>query len=332
MRIGLLGDAPLRNAGLLVEHAGLKGHEIIRLRDEHDPAFVSLDVLVSRTWPASQEAPAHLTLLQLPAAGTETIDLHAIPAHVAVCNAIGHENAMAEYVLGTLVLLMRNLLAAQQAFRERFDSVQVRSMWPYEREVGSSTVAILGAGGVAMAIARQLAGLGAKVRICSRHPVILPEDSSVRWHEAGALGELCDGADALVIACPLTPATADMVRFEHMRRLRRGVLVNVSRAGIVRVPDILQALEDEVLVGAALDVWDGVTPEQFNALKAHPAVFVTPHLSAWTQMTMQRRWLGIAENLCAYARGGPLGNVVRAGSVQERRPGFSGLNRTTRQT
>ena len=72
--------------------------------DDHDPTRVAVaigeaDIIVSEAWRAGMPTAPRLKLLQLPVAGTDRVETAALPPGVTVCNAYGHEMAMAEYVV-----------------------------------------------------------------------------------------------------------------------------------------------------------------------------------------------------------------------------------------
>src|SRR5262245_2302138 len=65
------------------------------------PALAEAEIVVSHVWKKDFPAAPRLKLLQSPAAGLDLIDLPSLPAGVAVCNVVGHEQAIAEYVMMT---------------------------------------------------------------------------------------------------------------------------------------------------------------------------------------------------------------------------------------
>ena len=77
--------------------------------DDHDPTRVAVaigeaDIIVSEAWRAGMPTAPRLKLLQLPVAGTDRVETAALPPGVTVCNAYGHEMAMAEYVVMAMLV------------------------------------------------------------------------------------------------------------------------------------------------------------------------------------------------------------------------------------
>src|SRR2546428_476142 len=97
---------------------------------------------------------------------------------------------------------------------------------------------------------------------------------------------------------------------------RTAVLVNVSRAEIVDEDALYEALADQRIGGAVLDVWyrypsgPGPTPPARRAFHELPNVLMTPHVSGWTDGMLRARAKLIAENIHRAARGEPPVNLI----------------------
>jgi glyoxylate/hydroxypyruvate reductase A len=90
--------------------------------------------------------------------------------------------------------------------------------------------------------------------------------------------------DALVCLLPLTRETAGVLNARAFSAMRPGgCLINVARGGHLVVADLLAALGDGRLAQAYLDVFDTEPLPPADALWAHPAVTVTPHIAALTE-------------------------------------------------
>ena len=96
------------------------------------------------------------------------------------------------------------------------------------------------------------------------------------------------------------------------------VVVNVARGEIIDEAALYEALKSGRLGGAALDVWwrypgaADPAPLPFNyPFDSLPNVLMSPHVSAWTEAMLARRWTAVADNLDRFARGLPLSNIVQ---------------------
>src|SRR5271165_1914190 len=134
-------------------------------------AAADADILVTNHWRAECPPAPKLRLVQSVATGIDLIHLASLPRGVAVCNAFGHETAIAEYVL------MAMLVWAHR-FREIEADFRIRSSWrpswvqsgaPHGEMLGS-TVGIIGLGRVGQEVARRAAAFGCHVIAANRTP------------------------------------------------------------------------------------------------------------------------------------------------------------------
>ncbi|MEP6571764.1 MAG: 2-hydroxyacid dehydrogenase [Gemmatimonadota bacterium] len=268
--------------------------------------------------------PEGLRLYQVPGAGYDAVDLALLPDSAVVCNAFGHEQAIAEYVMGAL--LMRQIPFA------RLDAELRKGDWASRGGLASSvhgelagqTLGLLGFGHIGKAIAARAKAFEMPVLVANRSAV--PNSPLVdRTFALAELPEFWAAADFYVTSLPLLPETRGIVGAEAFRRMKdSAVLVNVGRGPTVDETALFEALKTNAIGGAILDTWyrypTGAEPSvQPSNLPFHslPNVVMTPHMSAWTRGTIRRRQATIAENIERRLRGGECFNVVRP----ERRSG-----------
>ena len=246
------------------------------------------------------------------------IDLAALPPRVAVCNAFGHETAIAEYIL--MVMLVWS-----HRFREIESDFRVRSSWrpswvqsgaPHGEILGS-TVGIVGLGRVGHEVARRAAAFGCRI-IAANRSAREPESGIEQIFPLSKLDQMLPECDYIVLCTALGQETEGLIDARRLALMKRSaVLVNIARGAIVDEDAIFAALRDRTIGGAALDVWwrypDASEPERrpsrhpFHEL---PNVIMTPHCSGWTEGMVARRWAEVAGNINRFARGEPLQNVV----------------------
>jgi phosphoglycerate dehydrogenase-like enzyme len=128
---------------------------------------------------------------------------------------------------------------------------------------------------------------------------------------ADELHELAGRADIVVNATPLVPATEDLFDAEFFAAAKPGsYFINIGRGGSVVTADLMAALESGRIAGAGLDVTDPEPLPEGHPLWRMPRVIITPHISARTEGSSERRWLLVRENLRRYVAGEPLLSVV----------------------
>jgi phosphoglycerate dehydrogenase-like enzyme len=298
-------------------------HEADILDDERDaahlaPLLADAEIIVGHIWRAGFPPAPKVRLLQSVAAGLDLLDLDAIPKGVTVCNVFGHEPAIAEYVIMTMLVLTHRLFEAVTAFRAGswVASPTLGGGSPHGEVLGR-TIGIIGYGRIGREVAERAAGLKCRVLAANRSPVAepAPADAVYSLAEIDRMLPLCD---TVLIACALAPETKGLIDARRLALMKpRALLINVARAAIVNEDALYAALKEGHLGGAALDVWwqypTGAQPERRPSRRPFhelPNVLITPHCSSSTDATAERRWSAVAGNLDSFVRGEPLRNVV----------------------
>jgi phosphoglycerate dehydrogenase-like enzyme len=282
------------------------------------PALADAEVVVSHIWKKDFPEAPRLKLLQSVAAGIDLIDVPSLPPGVTVCNVAGHEQAIAEYCLMTMLAWQHRLIDIAAAFRG--------GVWttgggagggPTHGEIFGKTVGIVGYGKIGREVAKRAIGFGCHVIAVNRSPVADKGDAT-EAHPLDALDQILPRCDIVVIAAGLGPETTGLIdarRFALMKPT--SFLINIGRAGILDEDALYNALKDKQIGGAAIDVWwqypTAAEPNRPGSrLPFHelPNVIMTPHCSSATDGARDRRFGTVAGNLDRYVRGEALTNIV----------------------
>lgn len=223
--------------------------------------------------------------------GLDNIDLEACRARgIAVCPAAGaNDDAVAEYVVGTAMLLLRGAYGASGEV--------AAGAWPRARlmgrEIGGKVLGLVGFGATARATARRAAALG--MRIAAHDPFLAPDDPAWRpEHGAVAretLHDLAGASDVLSLHVPRTEATRGLIDARVIARMPAGaVLINAARGGVVDEAALAAALRAGRLGGAALDVFpsEPLTTEAGRVFAGVPNLILTPHIAGVTRESNAR--------------------------------------------
>lgn len=246
------------------------------LRDTH--------VLVSRSETDVDrrliDAAPQLKIVARAAVGVGNIDLeYATEKGILVMNTPGkNTNSAAELSLGLMLAMLRRIPEAQNTVkaggwdRHRFSGYELRG----------KNIGIVGLGNVGHRVARFCQSFDAIVY--AYDPYI---SSSVFTKNnvipISSLEELATLADILTLHVPKNKETSGMIDRPILRALgARGYLVNAARGGIVDEKDLLWALNEGVIAGAAIDTFDQ-EPKPLPELVQHPQVWCTPHIGASTE-------------------------------------------------
>ncbi len=291
-----------------------------RLNAEQEAIYAGADVIVAFRFTARLPRPERLTLLHVPGAGVDQVDLAAVPPGAVVCNCFDHERAIAEYVMAALLMLTIPMADSDRLLREGDWKYRGAVAAPHG-ELAGRTLGILGYGRIGRAVAARAAAFEMRVHVANRSPVraggVVDRSFSLK-----ELGGFWPSADAFVIALPLAPETTDIVDAAAFAAMRpTALLVNVGRGATVNERALYDALAENRIAGAAIDVWYRYpTPENPtvhpSALPFHHLtnVLMTPHFSGWSTGTIRRRQVAMAENIDRRLRGEPCANVVTPGS------------------
>ena len=193
----------------------------------------------------------------------------------------------AELAIGLLIALARNVGPGDRFVRS--GAFQGWRPALYGRGLDGSTVGILGAGRVGVAVAERLLGFG-----CARILCVDPEPPDARTRtrlrlEVAGLDELLEASDFIVCAAPLAPSTRHLIDADALRRIRPGCrLVNVGRGSVVDEQAVAAAVADGRLAGYAADVFeleDKALPDRPRSiprslLSDRERTLFTPHLGS----------------------------------------------------
>jgi phosphoglycerate dehydrogenase-like enzyme len=281
-------------------------------------AAADADILVTNQWRAEYPPAPRVKFVQSVATGIELIDLAALPRRVTVCNAFGHETAIAEYILMVMLVWSHRFREIESDFRCRssWQPSWVQSGAPHGEILGR-TVGIVGLGRVGCEVARRAAAFGCRVLAANRS-AREPGNEVERIFSLSELDQMLPECDYVVLCTALGPETERLIDARRLALMKpSALLVNIARGAVVDEDAVYAALRDRIIGGAALDVWwrypNASEPQRrpsrhpFHEL---PNVIMTPHCSGWTEGMVARRWAEVAGNINRFARGEPLQNVV----------------------
>ncbi len=282
------------------------------------PALADAEIVVSHIWKRDFPEAPRLKFLQSPAAGLDLIELPSLPSGIAVCNVVGHEEAIAEYVLMTALVLSHKLVDIGTAFRDRGSwSGGGAGGGPLHGEILGKTIGIIGYGKIGREVARRAAAFGCKIVAANRSPIAAKGDAA-EIYPLGELDNMLPRCDVIVVSAGLGPETRGLIDARRLGLMKpTALLINIGRALIVDEEALYHALRDGGIGGAAIDVWWRYpSPAEPNARPSRfpfhelANVLMTPHCSSATDGARDRRLGSIAANLDRYVRGEPLENVV----------------------
>jgi phosphoglycerate dehydrogenase-like enzyme len=231
-------------------------------------------------------------LLQFTSAGIDWIPLKDLPPGLPVaCNGGASAEPMAEHVLAMALAAAKRLFVEHENLKRGEFNQFARN-----RMLRDGTCGILGFGGVGVATARLMRGLGMRIHAINRRGV---SDALVDWiGTPDRLDEMLKAADVLVIAASLTHATAGKIGARELSLMKpEAILVNVARGEIIEEDALFAHLQAHPRFTACIDAWwvEPVRHGRFDMGRPFldlPNVIGSPHNSAgggvWRDVSLRR--------------------------------------------
>jgi glyoxylate/hydroxypyruvate reductase A len=207
---------------------------------------------------------------------------------------------MAEYALAFVLQEQRHL--------RQYHNQQMRSEWTSypPRTAADTTVAVLGLGRIGLLVAQRFIANDFKVAGWSRGRKDIPDVDC--YAGVDGLPEALAAADYVVSVLPSTPQTRSMFNHDLFKNFNpQAFFINVGRGDLVDETGLMQALDDDLLAGAILDVMSIEPLPADNLLWLHPKIQLTPHISGYH---LGDAIFDIAENYRRLQNGEPLLNLV----------------------
>ncbi len=171
-------------------------------------------------------------------------------------------------------------------------------------ELLGKTLSVIGFGHIGSKVAPMARGFGMEVLAWSKH--MTPERAAKEGARAASL-DACMGCDFVTIQLHVTPETRGIISKERIAGMKStAFLINTSRAGLVDMDALLEALRDKRIAGAGLDVFEPEEPLPVDSpFRALDNVILTPHVAAHTEGAVEREARITVDNVEAFIRGEP---------------------------
>jgi glycerate dehydrogenase len=258
------------------------------------------------------KAATRLKFISIFATGTNIIDLDAARANkIVVSNAVKYgTGSVVQHVWSLILALTTNLDGYRQAAMDgRWEDSEFFCFMDFSvRELQGKILGIVGAGELGCGVAKIAEAFGMEVIFAS-----LP--GRVHSHQPNRmpLNSLLSKADIVSLHCPLTETTKNLIGEKELELMpSTSLLINTSRGALIDEPALRQALIEERIAGAALDVLSVEPPVDGNVLldESIPNLIITPHVAWIAQEARQRLIDQVAGNVEAFLQGKPQNQVI----------------------
>jgi glycerate dehydrogenase len=301
--LGEASLAPIERWGELIRYEDSSPEQVVERARETDVVIVN-KVKIFRP---EIDALPRLKLICVSATGVNNVDVgYAAARGIAVKNVAGYSTqSVAEATLGMALALLRNLVYYDRYVKEGAYTVSGRIFNPRGAisEINGKMWGIIGLGAIGHRVAALAEAFGASVMYHSvsgrRRQEHYPEKP---------LDVLLAASDIVSIHAPLTDRTQNLIGDRELVRMKpTAILVNVARGGIVDEAALARAIDQRVIAGAALDVFEHEPMPAQNPLLAvrdPDRLLLAPH-SAWNSAEARSELiLRVAQNIGEFVEGG----------------------------
>ncbi|MCO5597316.1 hypothetical protein L7F22_051392 [Adiantum nelumboides] len=248
--------------------------------------------------------PQSLRFLVHNGAGYDQLDVAALSSRNIQASNVPKavDDATSDIALFLLLGALRRIPAAQLqlaqgCFNSHFASTSARD--PRGKVLG-----IVGAGGIGRALAYKAShALGMSVIYHNRRPLTIEEEEAAAksgMEYVPTLEGLLERADVVSLHCPLTQETRGLIGRAQLARMKPGaVLINTARGAIVKERELAEALENNVIGGAGLDVYEVEPAVHARLLAQKDKVLLLPHIGTLTYETQREMEAVCLRNLIA---------------------------------
>jgi D-3-phosphoglycerate dehydrogenase len=221
----------------------------------------------------------------------------------------GNRNAVAEHALGMLLALFNQL--------GKCDSEVRQGIWDREGnrgiELDGKTVGIIGFGNNGSAFAHKLSGFDVRILAYDKYKTGFGTERI----EESSLNAIFDAADVLSFHVPQNEETLFMGNKRFFQQFKRPIyLINLSRGKIVKLSDLLDALNEKRILGACLDVLEiekpsfekmdsEKIPEELRLLFQRKNILFSPHVGGWTTESYYKLSSVLANKIIAWNKKNP---------------------------
>ena len=235
--------------------------------------------------------------------GYDNIDLESCKnnnitiAITATANAV----AVAEHVF----FMMLSLCKRKNLFDEtvRAGKFKDKNSLPSTMELWNKNILIVGFGRIGKCLIKRCLGFEMNVYV---YDPFVPEDliTSSGGKKVEILDQAVKTMDFISLHMPLTEKTKDLINLNLLKKMKKNcIIVNAARGGIINELDLDQALNQNLIFGAGLDVYSIEPPKNDNPLLKNEKVILSPHTAALTEECRKRMGIETVQNIIDFFEG-----------------------------
>ena len=243
------------------------------------------------------EAANNLKIISRHGVGYDNIDLESSKknnltlAITATANAV----AVAEHVMFMLLNISKRKTMYDDTVKEgKFND---RNKLPKTVELWGKNILIAGFGRIGQSLIKRCLGFEMKVFV---YDPFVSKDviENLGGIKFDSMEDACKTMDAVSLHIPLNDKTKNIINYDLLKTMKNNcIIINAARGGVVNEVDLDKALNEGLIFGAGLDVFETEPPEPNNPLLKNDKVFLSPHTAAFTEECMIRMGKETVQNI-----------------------------------
>ena len=239
----------------------------------------------------------NLKIISRHGVGYDNIDLQKAKERDIKISITANANAVtvAEHVMFNLLNISKRKDLFDKTVRE--GKFKERSSLPKTIEIWQKNFLIAGFGRIGQALIKRCLGFEMKVYVFD--PYVSKEIiESMGGIKIENLEESVKTMDVISLHMPLTEKTKNLINYELLKKMKKNcIIINAARGGIINETDLDKALNENLIFGAGIDVFDKEPPDDNNPLLKNEKVFLSPHTAAFTEECMTRMGIETIQNI-----------------------------------
>jgi D-3-phosphoglycerate dehydrogenase len=265
----------------------LNKKEMIDLIKDVDAVIIGVD-------PLDEEILQHASQLKIISkygVGTDNIDLiYAECKGIPVTVATGaNTDAVADFTMALLLAVARRVIPIDQGCRQLdWNKITAVDVW-------DKTIGLVGLGAIGKGVARRAKGFNMKILAYD----LFKDEAYAAEHQIDyvSIDELLEKADFISLHLPLTEQTHHLIgRLEFERMKSTAVIVNTARGGLIDEKALLNALQNNQIWGAGIDVFEQEPPREIGLLQLNNVV-IGSHCAASTYQAIENMGMMASKNV-----------------------------------
>ena len=172
-----------------------------------------------------------------------------------------------------------------------------RNKLPKTIELWNKNFLIAGFGRIGQSLIKRC--LGFEMNVYVYDPYVSKEKiESMGGKKLENLEETIKSMDVISLHMPLTEKTKNLINYELLKKMKKNcIIINAARGGIINETDLDKALNENLIFGAGIDVFEKEPPDDNNPLLKNEKVFLSPHTAAFTEECMTRMGIETIQNI-----------------------------------